>query len=202
MDRWEGRKRRFLARIERDLSTGYFDVEMLDLVREINSNPNMYTTSSCSGRIVLIAGSQPWRKRGSDVLGKWHDGVSYEEICKLVDSFEGGRGLWLVLQSPILHVVCRDVCSAVSLIRLARSCGFRYSTILSKGDYGFLVELMGSERFDVPIVLGGRRIVDVEGLKVLLGYLNSKLKDSKGKIERLRGSLALLNEGAASSGKN
>jgi len=147
----------------------------------------MYTTSSCSGRIVLITGSQPWNKRDSRVLAKWHDGASYEEVLELVRSHDGD--IWLILQSPILHVMCKEVDLAVGLIRLARNCGFRYSTILSKGDHGFLVELMGSERLDVPITLDGERVVGERELKVLIEYMNLKLKSSKTRITRLRKAL-------------
>lgn len=193
-DRWEKRKKRFLARIERDLSTGYLDIEMLDLIKVINNNPNMYTTSSCSGRVVLMMGSQPWKKRNSMVLGKWHNGVSYEEVSKLMKSYNKGSSLWLILQSPILHVVCRNVDLAISLVRLARNCGFRYSTIISRGDYGFLAELMGSERLDAPLTLEGKKLIGEEELKVLVDYLNSKLRSSKAKIRKLQKALTLLNK--------
>jgi len=192
LDQWEIRRARFLERIKRDLETGYFDVDILDLVKKINEYQDMYTTSSCSGRIILIRSSQPWKKDESSILGKWHNGVEIRELLELLKRYGKSSNIWLILQSPIVHVVCRNVELAVRLIRLARSCGFRYSSIISHSSYGYVAEIMSSERLDIPVVLNGSRIINDEKLEEVVNYLNERLRNSKKRIERLRSTLDSL----------
>mgnify|MGYP003880104415 FL=1 len=175
----------FMERIQRDLSTGYFDKDMLSLVEEINKHPEMYTTSSCSGRIVLLKASKPWNKNNVTILGKWHEKVSLEEVTKNIKPCNKDSGLWLILQSPIIHVSCKNIETAIKLVRKARSCGFRYSSTFSKGNAGIFVEIMGSERIDLPLIIEDKVIINPESLNKLLEYLNTMLKNIKTKIQRL-----------------
>ena len=60
---------------------GEIDKPILNLINKINKSKNYYTTSSCSGRIVLLA-----KKLGEKQGAKWlfcsHERVSFKEIKK------------------------------------------------------------------------------------------------------------------------
>lgn len=182
----------FMKRIHRDLSSGYFDKDMLSLVEEINKHPEMYTTSSCSGRIVLLKASKPWNKSNVTIICKWHERISLEEITKNIKPCGKDLSLWLILQSPIIHVSCKNVEIAIKLVRKARSSGFRYSSIFSKGKIGIFVEIMGSERIDLPLVIEDRVIINMENLNKLIDHLNTILQNIKTKIQRLGEAVKML----------
>lgn len=181
-----------MERIQRDISTGYFDKDMLSLVEVVNKHPEMYTTSSCSGRIVLLEAPKPWSKSNITILGKWHEKVSLEEILGKIKLCGKNSGLWLLLQSPILHISCKNIEIAIKLIRKARSCGFRYSTIFSRGNTGIFVEIMSSERIDLPLVIEDKLIINLENLNKLIEHLNTTLQNTKIKIQRLREAIKTL----------
>ncbi|MBW2966012.1 hypothetical protein KY342_02835, partial [Candidatus Woesearchaeota archaeon] len=50
---FENQKKTFLKKIDKSKKGG-IDKEIIPLVNKINNSRNYYTTSSCSGRIVLL----------------------------------------------------------------------------------------------------------------------------------------------------
>jgi tRNA wybutosine-synthesizing protein 3 len=114
---FEGEKKRALERLRRRGA----DEEVEELLHKINDLDDFFTTSSCSGRIVLILLPEIGAKRETRFIGKWHRPVNKTEVLAAMDdggsSMEGD--LWLLAQSPILHVACRSVEKATALLRIA-----------------------------------------------------------------------------------
>jgi len=61
-DMWRERKYKAWKRILDDLEIGYLDVDLLPLLVLINRDRELYTTSSCSGRITVMDAEYPWEK--------------------------------------------------------------------------------------------------------------------------------------------
>ena len=53
MDRFLQRKKAILKKLDKS-SKGDWDEKIISLCDKINSNDNYYTTSSCSGRIIIM----------------------------------------------------------------------------------------------------------------------------------------------------
>jgi tRNA wybutosine-synthesizing protein 3 len=153
---------------------GTLDIPLIPLISLINDHQDMFTTSSCSGRVsVFLEG-----EKGAQILGKSHE--------KLGGKGEGGRWLFVThkvgeldgdwwtkvksceveirdngstsLPSPrryvlykfeamILHVKCRNFSSASKLYTAAMDCGFRESGIGPNN----LVAIRISIKLDIPI---------------------------------------------------
>ncbi len=92
MDNFLRRKQDTLSRKDKS-SKGDWDEKILKLCDKINLNENYYTTSSCSGRIVLMINQD--KKAERLFLKIWHDLISFEELKK-----ELGK---------ILHSQVRDI---------------------------------------------------------------------------------------------
>jgi tRNA wybutosine-synthesizing protein 3 len=144
---WESRKRRAYERIFRDREIGYLDPDILPTLEAFFSWPNIFTKSSCSGRITVIDALMPWDRRNSTVMFKDHLGVTTAELEDLI-SKGALRRLWLVVQGPIVHAYAKDLNSAWELLRVCRSVGFKHSGILTKNANGFLVEVRSGVRMD------------------------------------------------------
>ncbi len=181
---FEEQKKRALER----LRIGGADEEVAGIIEKINRFEDFFTTSSCSGRIVLISIPEIGAKRAAKFIGKWHrPPVSREEVqeaLKLKWRVEG-REVWLLSQSPILHVACRDLEKAKALLRIAIESGFKYSGIkaISK-DGKVVVEIVSTERMDVPLGKDGVMFCSEAHMDFILSKANFMLERGKEKLRR------------------
>ena len=178
---FEELKRRAMQRLEFE---GIDEDEKLRrVVKALNQNPNYFTTSSCAGRIALIEVPGVGDKEHARFVAKWHRRVGEEE---LFDAVKGWRGeLWLTVQCPIIHVSCRDLGSALHLLGVAKECGFKRSGIISVTEKRVNLEIVSTERADVPMGVDGVLLCDKEYLRFLLDRFNELLSRSKEKMGKL-----------------
>lgn len=147
-----------LRKLRQAVSQDLVDEEVIPLLFLLCDIDGLVTTSSCSGRVQLISTPSPGDKRGSRVIGKWHRKVHVKEVLDAVDSWNGRGELYLLVQPLLVHVRCRDLPSAARLRNLAQGAGLKSSTIRSvrldgeePAEWGTVVEIMGTERMEVPI---------------------------------------------------
>ena len=178
------------------------DEEIVPIISELNSFEGFFTTSSCSGRIVLLSIPEIGAKRAAKFIGKWHrPPVSREEVQEALKlkGWEGiteGREIWLLSQSPILHVACRDLEKAKALLRIAIESGFKYSGIKAianaEGNGKVMVEIVSTERMDVPLGKDGVMFCSEGYMDFILSKANFMLERGKGKLKRLYSGLEEL----------
>ena len=191
---FEEQKKRALEK----LRIGGADEEVAGIIEKINSFEGFFTTSSCSGRIVLISIPEIGAKRAAKFIGKWHrPPVSREEVQEAIklkgrEGITEEREIWLLSQSPILHVACRDLEKAKALLRIAIESGFKYSGIkaISK-DGKVVVEIVSTERMDVPLGKDGVMFCSEGYMDFILSKANFMLERGKEKLKRFYYNLSL-----------
>lgn len=173
-----------LKTLEKAMKEDKVDEDMIDILKMINEKADLFTTSSCSGRIVLMEVPHPGAKPGARFLGKWHEGVNTSNIIEAVSKAEKGYIIFMV-HPPIIHVVAKDQYSAEKILKMGLSSGFKNSGMRAfRGK--IVVELQSTERMDVLIGKDGRLMVDIEYLDVLSEFANLMLQKGKKKLEILR----------------
>lgn len=146
---------------------GFVDERILPLCSLINRHPNMFTTSSCSGRICLWVDVETKRKNqnGSTIsavsaINKWlyvaHDLAIAQDAQNAFDKrpFQASAALvYLKMEPMILHVECRDLDTAIDLLHKALSAGFRNSGLTcNKADCRrWIVAIRSTIKLDIPI---------------------------------------------------
>src|SRR3972149_12258512 len=88
---------------------GSIDRPIERLVKKINSSDNYYTTSSCSGRIMVLAEGK--KKNEAQWLF-----VSHEKVSSLKLKNIPKEKLWLKFEPMILHVACRTLEDAQNIV--------------------------------------------------------------------------------------
>ncbi len=170
---------------------GRVDNDIIALLDMLNSIPGYYTTSSCSGRIVIMQLPDIGDKVNSVFLGKWHREVTVNEVKDAMAMYSEGF-LFLMVQSAILHVVAEDMEHAKMLINVARDSGFKYSSIRSVSPTGILVELLSTENLSVPLGNGGNVMITDAYLDFLVELANTVLRRIKNKLLNLEKKLSSL----------
>ncbi len=155
------------------------DEKVIPLVQLLNRLPDYYTTSSCSGRVYL------WKGTGKKNQTQWLK-VSHELItADFLDSDDKVGLIWLRLEPLILHVACKDLAAANTLLELVRRL-YKKSCLLSIQNK-IIVEVRGSEFMEMPLYLNGTRLFAGEK-GWLVEVVNEKLKkmgEGREKTERI-----------------
>lgn len=188
-----------MASLKEALDEGRVDADVIPLLSSINIRPQWITTSSCSGRIQLIAPPSAGDKVGSVVLGKWHGTVGIEEVLRSLGKWDGTGELHLMVQPLLLHIRCLDLPSAVRIRNTGQEAGLKFSSIRSIRldrdgnpiNWGITVELLGTERAEIPLHGLSDGII-VESVPVWIPHANKLLNKTK---EHIKTMIDLLEDG-------
>jgi len=177
------RKRDILSKKDKSYK-GFWDKHISKLCDRINLSNNYYTTSSCSGRVVLMIDQE---KKGRDLFKKvYHEFISFEELKKDLNCILNeckNKKIKFKLESCALHVACRTFEDAQELYNKAKLSGWKKSGIISSGSR-FMVELTNTDKLEFPIIRKGKLLVDDEFLKVIVDEANKKLKKGWNRIKK------------------
>jgi tRNA wybutosine-synthesizing protein 3 len=189
-------KIRRMESLDNKICEGEVDEEILPIVKGINSNTDYFTTSSCAGRIVLLEIPKLGDKENAQFLGKWHDKVTQSEVLAAFSKAEENTTIFLLAQSPIIHVRCKTLKSAVKLRNLAVESGLKYSTIKSltlsskNEPIKMVVEILSSENIHAPIARNKKLLADEDYMGFLVEYANQALQRAREKLERFGANIA------------
>ncbi|MBU0628381.1 MAG: hypothetical protein KKC75_04270 [Nanoarchaeota archaeon] len=183
---------------------GSIDPDIRNLVDLINSLEDYYTTSSCSGRIVIIELIE--KKKDTKFIFVEHNKAKFNSIKSSLKTMRlnqvdgGGRedgnieskeanpktknNLWFKQESLILHVCCRDLKSAEELLSIVRNSGIKRAGIISLRNR-IIIEIIGTEHMETLIAKDGNLLVDDKFLKVLIAEANKKLERNKRNVDKL-----------------
>lgn len=208
---FQQRKQALLTKQDKSF-IGKWDDKIIKLCNKINSHPQYYTTSSCSGRIMIMID----KDKKAENLFKFvsHDLVKVKEFLKVINNkliinnknpsegvsaltnscAEGTLGRWVgkkirnnknlkFKQEPmILHVACEKLENANNFMQLAQKAGFKKVGILALNKR-IIVEINGSEKLEFPLMQDGKLLVNENFLKIVIGKANKNLKSNWGKIK-------------------
>ena len=180
-------KEKLLNSLEKAKSENKVDEGIKKILKLLNKSDDYYTSSSCAGRIVLIELPSIGDKKGAVFLGKWHRKVEYSEVWEVAKKTKTGI-LYLLAQSPIMHVGANTHKAADNLLKTAISCGFKNSGAKSTG-CKIIVEICSTERLDSPIGKDGKLFCNEEHLILLVNIANEVLDRSRRKLHRLEDKL-------------
>jgi tRNA wybutosine-synthesizing protein 3 len=134
-------KKTFLSKLDK-YKKGSLDQRVLNLIQVINSKPDYYTTSSCSGRVYL------WTGKGKKNEMIWLR-TSHDLIEESFFKIEHKGLIWLRMEDFILHICCRNLDVSNRLLEKARKI-YKKSCILSASNK-IIVEIRGSEFVEMPL---------------------------------------------------
>ncbi|KAL2467137.1 tRNA wybutosine-synthesizing protein 2/3/4 [Abeliophyllum distichum] len=191
---------------------GNIDTPIIPLLTTINSHTSYFTTSSCSGRISILA--QPVASAATTTTikkkakgGTWlfisHDPVPPSSLLPVLFSSSSNespprvatesdntllQSLVFRFEPLIIAVECKDIEAAQSLISLAISCGFRESGITSVVKR-VIIAIRCSIRLEVPLGDTRKLMVSPEYVEYLVGIANEKMEANRKRTDLFLNSL-------------
>jgi tRNA wybutosine-synthesizing protein 3 len=176
------RKKDVLSKADKS-SIGEWDEKIKSLCNKINSLEDFYTTSSCSGRIILMVEQD--KKAPGLFVKVWHDKINFEDLEREISLKNGSnKNIKFKTESPIIHVACKDLNLASDFLEKAKHAGFKRSGILSLGK-NIMLELNSTEKLEFPVINNGKVLVGEEFLSLVVKNSNEKLEKGWQKISVL-----------------
>lgn len=176
----EGKKKQLSK--EDKSNIGEWDPKIANLCNKINKKINYYTTSSCSGRIVLLKASE--EKQPNAFLYRTHERITFSTLKKTLEKIKYDGLVEFQQTSCIMHVACLMLKDAQELVDKAKLAGWKRSGIMSSGKR-FMVELHSTESMSFPIMNNKIILVDDNFLKLAVEIANNKLERVWEKVKRL-----------------
>ncbi|NPA05058.1 MAG: hypothetical protein GXO09_03065 [Crenarchaeota archaeon] len=192
---WFNLRRRLLDRLTQDMSKGLVDPDIAEFLARINKEWWIVTSSSCSGRIVVLAAREPWDKESGRIVARSHSPIDQAWLADALREAEytGLPCVWVSAQPPVLTLyVCGEE-NALRVVDAAIDAGFKYACYRPsrRARNAYYVIIKGSERIDVPVKLWGRQIALVDVI-TLTNVLNKYLERGKERLEKLKTKLLEL----------
>jgi tRNA wybutosine-synthesizing protein 3 len=185
-DYFEERKKAVLSKKDKS-SKSSWDKKIISLCNKINLNKNYYTSSSCSGRIVLIFDED--KKLPNLFLHVNHNLIDFNSFKKILEKMKSKKfnknSRIKFKQEPCgVHVVCKTLNDAENILKKAKLCGWKKAGIISISK-NIIAELMSTEKMEFVVCDKEKILVDDNFLKINLKKTNENLKKCWEKIERL-----------------
>ncbi|ADI31491.1 tRNA(Phe) 7-((3-amino-3-carboxypropyl)-4-demethylwyosine(37)-N(4))-methyltransferase [Staphylothermus hellenicus] len=182
---WQRRKTEFWNRLWEDLEIGYLDEDLIGILLILNSDKNIYTLSSCSGRITISDSTYPWSREESSVVFKKHIPITINEILDILKK-PVVRRLWLNSTGPILHLSTNSLEYADKILSLARKAGLKHSGIISMNpDKGYIIELTSGVKVSHLLRSRGILLAEEDSLREIVDVANEVLLEGKKVLIRM-----------------
>jgi tRNA wybutosine-synthesizing protein 3 len=180
-------KENALQSLKKALDENKADEGILPILKIINDSQEYFTSSSCAGRIVLLEIPVIGDKRQAKFLGIWHRTIKQPELLSAAKKSSKGM-IWLLAQSPIIHIAAKTNIAADRLVKIANASGFKNSNLKSFGKKP-VVEVCSTERLDAPIGRNSILFCNDEHLKLLVKISNEIMEKSTIKLNRFEQNL-------------
>ncbi|MBW2981328.1 hypothetical protein KY343_00480 [Candidatus Woesearchaeota archaeon] len=185
---FQNQKKTFLKKLDKS-KKGEIDKPIKQLIKIINKSKNYYTTSSCSGRIVLLA-KKPGKKKGSKWLLSSHKKINLKQANSALKSILE-TDVYFRFEPLILHVAAKSIEDAQRLINKTRDIGFKRTGIQSTKNK-IIIEIASTEILNTIIAKNKKLLVDNSYLKILIKEANKKLEQNNKKIKRFENQLKFI----------
>lgn len=173
---WEKMKQGALHRLQQAAEVDIVAKPLLDF---INSRADYFTTSSCYGRIVLL--DFRGKKAPERFVARWHRPVNLEEVKTALRNASGT--IWLRAEPFILHISCRDLDAAKTVLAVKNDAGIKRGGIFHIGRR-VQIELEGTARAEA-LVKWNRHSVDDEYLKKMIKICNARFEKNAADFSRM-----------------
>ncbi len=151
------------------------DAMLIPFLKRFNKKKNIFTSSSCCGRIMLLGADEEEKKMPGLFMGKWHRTVKLKEVLDVLKKDLDFPEIWLKQESYIFHLVCKDLETAEKVLKLKASLGIRRGGIFTIDEGRYIIELIGSGNMSMPVKFGKEILFDEKQLEKIIKKANQKL---------------------------
>jgi tRNA wybutosine-synthesizing protein 3 len=159
------------------------DEVLVPFLLEVVKIPDIFTSSSCAGRIMLLSTNEDESKKISSFHKKFHRLVSFEELKKSINEITE-NDLWLKVESFIFHFGCSDYEKAKQILSFSQEFGLKKAGIITAKDGKYILEITSTQFMALPIKVDDKILISDDYLKLILERANKKMKINFERLSR------------------
>ena len=170
-------KKQVLAKLDKSKKRS-IDKEISHILDVLNVHPDFYTTSSCSGRIMLFEPHQ--KKNQANWLYVTHGLPKLNQMKKAVAN--STKDVWFKQEPAIFHVVCRNLDAAKIILDAANTAGMK-RTGLSTINNKIVCQVSSTDQLTTIVAKDDNVLVDDTYLLALIKEANKKMAKNKERLD-------------------
>ena len=159
------------------------DEVLVPFLLEVVKIPDIFTSSSCAGRIMLLSTNEDESKKISSFHKKFHRLVSFEELKKSINEITE-NDLWLKVESFIFHFGCSDYEKAKQILSFSQEFGLKKAGIITAKDGKYILEITSTQFMALPIKVDDKILISDDYLKLILERANKKMEINFERLSR------------------
>lgn len=173
---WEEFKQKKMALLKKAIECGKVDKKIIKLLEFLNAQKGIVTTSSCSGRILLLKIKK--NKKDAKKFFVWHDKVKEKEFLNILKKIKNKKLFWLRVEPFILHILTENIEDAKKILFAMKNAGIKRGGInyISQNSKKITIEVMGHGQIILPIYLGFNTSFLVKEINKMMNKNEKKLK--------------------------
>ncbi|PIU22461.1 MAG: hypothetical protein COT14_00945 [Candidatus Diapherotrites archaeon CG08_land_8_20_14_0_20_30_16] len=151
------------------------DAVLVPFLKRFNKKKNIFTSSSCAGRIMLLGADKDEHKMPGLFAGKWHRTVKLKEVYDILKKDLPYQEIWFKQESFIFHFVCKNLPTAIKVLHLKARLGIKRGGIFNIDEGRYIIELTGTSNMSLPVKFGNETLLNVGQLEKIIKKANQKL---------------------------
>lgn len=180
--RFEMVKARHIKRFELAVKKGEADKLIVPLCSHINKLKNYFTSSSCSGRILLL-GIKGKGKNNAYFHRKWHTKVRFQDVWSAIGEKTTGE-LWFKMESFIIHIGARTLKDAEKMLEIKNLAGIKRGGLITMKPGKFVLELIGTEDMALPVKSNNNVLVSEAYMREVVRIANKKMGENQKRLKK------------------
>ncbi len=189
---WSELKSRAIRRLLTALEKGLVDWDIIPLLLSLNSIEDVFTLSSCSGRVIVLSSPEPHDKARAVVHGKWHYVPPFHEFARsLMEAARASMAFsWCACHSYIVHVVTKSLTRCEELLSIVKSLGAKYSGVSRYGNF-YLLTIRGEERIDILLTYKREPLVSLneDVIRSIYDAVSQYIRLAKRRLYRIQNAI-------------
>ncbi len=161
---------------------GSIDERIINLCNIVNLRKDMFTLSTCSGRVCVLEKSKG--KKDARWLYTTHHFADLNDIWKVLSNYSGNKFIEFRQESSIIHVAAADIDVAKKIMHAGKMASFNIVGIIGISSK-VTVELICDVQLLAPVYDKGELLVDKNYVSYLVEKANQNQKISWSSIEKL-----------------
>lgn len=169
----------FLEAVEKKRADPY----IIPLCTFIAGTKNFFTSSTCSGRIVLLKVNEQETKKEAAFHAKWHREVEFSELWNALNE-KSGEELWFKMEPFIIHIGTDTEKNAGKLLEIMKKCGIKRGGIQVLKEGKIILELTGTQHISCPAKKEDNLLFTQDYAREILARANKKLAKNHQLLEK------------------
>lgn len=151
------------------------DDKLVSFLLKIKNIKNIFTSSSCAGRIMLLSTDENENKKISSFHKKYHRQVLFKEIKEDLEK-DTNNDIWLKTEPFIFHFGCKDYDTAKEILSFCQEFGLKKAGIITAKEGKYILEVTSTQYMALPLKEKNKILVTDSYLDFIINRANKKLK--------------------------